>query len=231
MLVLDAGAALLNDRDPARQTRGKISIELMNLLGYDAMALGLLDVAPLHLDELRQRIGEAKFPVLSANTYVTATNELLTKPYVVLQVADHHVGILGLTDIGSTDEVVIKDPVAAARERVPELQRQADIIIVLSHAGLEADRQIAEQVPGIAVIVGAHGQRLEEPFVAQATGTVIYSADASTFGHAGENMGMAHLAFDKTGQMQKQEWQRLTLNADITDDPQVLEWLARTPTP
>ena len=165
ILVLDAGASLLNDRDPAKTTLGKSSIETMNLMGYDAMALGLLDISPLGLSELRQRMAEAKFPMLSANAYISGTTELVTKPYIVIEMEDHRVGILGLTEAGSTDEVMATDPIQAAREQIPELRRQADIIIVLSHAGPETDQQIADQVPGIAVIVSGRNQQVKEAVV------------------------------------------------------------------
>ena len=44
VLVLDAGNSLLNDRDPARKTKGQTSVEAMNRMGYNAVALGMLDL-------------------------------------------------------------------------------------------------------------------------------------------------------------------------------------------
>ena len=74
-LVLDAGDSLVGDQDPALKTQGKSSVEAMNRLGYDAMALGPADLA-LGLETLRARMAEAKFPMLSANAVVTGTEEL-----------------------------------------------------------------------------------------------------------------------------------------------------------
>ena len=230
ILVLDAGASLLNDRDPAKKTLGKSSIEIMNLMGYDAMALGLLDISPLGLSALRQRMAEAEFPMLSANAYISGTKELVTKPYIVIEMADHHVGILGLTEAGSTDEVMAIDPIQAAREQIPELRRQADIIIVLSHAGPETDQQIADQVPGIAVIVSGRNQQGAEA-VGLPSGAILLHADSASPGHAGENVGVAHLSFDKAGHLLKQDWRRVVLDGNWSDDPQIVEWMRRTPTP
>ena len=42
------------------------------------------------------------------------------------------------------------------RKYIPELKRQADIIVVLSHCGYPVDQELAAQVPGITVIVGGH---------------------------------------------------------------------------
>ena len=68
-LVLDAGNALINDRQPAVRTRGATSVDALNRMGYDAVALGLTDVTQLSLDELRARLAEARFPMVSANVY------------------------------------------------------------------------------------------------------------------------------------------------------------------
>ncbi len=224
ILVVDAGASLLNDRDPAKKTLGKSSVELMNLMGYNAMALSLADITPLRLGELRQRMAEAKFTMLSANMYVSGTQELVAKPYIVVEMADHHVGILGLTEAGSTADVVATDPLQAAQEKVLELRRQADIIIVLSRAGFEVDQQIAEQVPGISVIVRG-GDRSPEDTITAPSGTILFNGELASPGHAGESVGVAQLSFDKEGHLLKNDWRRLTLDSSWVDDPQVKDLL------
>ena len=50
----------------------------------------------------------------------------------------------------------VADEIAAARQTVAALRGQADIIVLLSHAGESVDRRLAEQVPEIDVIVGGH---------------------------------------------------------------------------
>ena len=47
-------------------------------------------------------------------------------------------------------------PESAVKKYLPELKRRADIIIVLSHCGFQADKELAARVPGIDVIVGGH---------------------------------------------------------------------------
>ena len=225
ILVLDAGNSLLKDRDPAKSTRGRSSIEAMNMMGYDAMTLGLLDLSSLKLDELRQRIGEAKFAVLSANAYVTGTEALLAEPYVVIAMAEHRVGILGLTGAGLTSEVVATDPLEAAKKWIPKLQSQADMVIVLSHAGLNIDEEIAAQVPGIDVIVSGRNRMISEPLVSEGTGTILLHADRATAGAAGERVGVAHLSFDKSGQLAGYNWRNIYLDSTYADDVEMNTWL------
>ncbi len=225
MLVLDAGNSLLNAGDPAERTHGQTTVEAMNLMGYDAMALGSLDVSKLTPDQLRQRMQEADFAMLSANVYDVATQELLTAPYTVIEMADHRVGILGLTDEGFSDYVAMTDPVEAAEKWLPELQGQADIIIVLSHAGLEIDQEIAKRFSGIDLIVSGRNVTIKGPYVSPGTGTVVLHADAPTPGNAGKNVGVARLNFDESGNLVKHEWSKVLLNSDFDEDPEILAWL------
>jgi 2',3'-cyclic-nucleotide 2'-phosphodiesterase (5'-nucleotidase family) len=43
---------------------------------------------------------------------------------------------------------------------VPELRRQADLVIAVTHIGVEEDKKMAAEVPGIDVIVGGHSHTL-----------------------------------------------------------------------
>jgi len=77
-----------------------VIVEAMNLMGYDVMALGEVDLQ-LGEDALRQRIAEAQFAVLSANVIVQSTGELFAKPYVIMERGGRRIGIVGLTGAGS----------------------------------------------------------------------------------------------------------------------------------
>jgi 2',3'-cyclic-nucleotide 2'-phosphodiesterase (5'-nucleotidase family) len=53
-------------------------------------------------------------------------------------------------------------PIDAASEIVPKLRGEADIIIALTHIGIKPDRELAESVPGIDMILGGHTHVLAE---------------------------------------------------------------------
>ncbi|MGB9879883.1 MAG: hypothetical protein ACPLRM_03885, partial [Anaerolineae bacterium] len=144
-MLLDAGNALWSTQPLAVQSQGKVIIEGMNLMGYDAMVIGDLDLqwGP---DVLRQRIAEAKFPVLSANVMLAEENRLLAQPYALLQVGDRRVGIIGLTwDAASQSAPQFQGKYTLLKAEdvlakyVAELARQTDIIIVLSNMGYDED--------------------------------------------------------------------------------------------
>lgn len=88
----------------------------------------------------------------------------LTRPYVIQDVGGLKVAILGLTtkdivaivDRARNGGVAVSDPVTAAAVFVPELRKKADLIVALTHLGVDDDRALAARVPGIDVIVGGH---------------------------------------------------------------------------
>ena len=50
------------------------------------------------------------------------------------------------------------DPIEVAKLEVPKLRKNADVVIALTHEGLEEDQALAKAVPGIDYIVGGHTQ-------------------------------------------------------------------------
>jgi 2',3'-cyclic-nucleotide 2'-phosphodiesterase (5'-nucleotidase family) len=224
VLVLDAGDSLTGDQDPARASQGRTSIAVMNLMGYHAMVLGSQDLA-LGLQTLRQRMMEARFPLLSADAIVSSSNQRLALPYIVRQLGAHRVAIVGLSGGAGTDEITLADPVETAKAVLLEVASQADVIILLSHAGLSVNQQIADTVPDIDLIISGGNRMGQTPWRSAKTGTLILHADASSPGHAGRRIGVAHLSFDGGGQLVAQKWQTRALGPEIPADPQISAWV------
>jgi len=223
LLLLDAGNAWLNDRNPAKLSRGKSSVEVMNKLGYDAMALGLQDLI-LKPKEVAQRIKEARFSVLSANAYWKGGVELVGLPYVIFEMGGHRVGVLGLTAQGVREGFEIVSPTGAARAWLPKLQRKADIVVVLSNAGPEVDRELLHRFQGIDILISGAGQRLLQP-EAVPSGALLFSADVSRPGFAGERVGVAQLSFDREGKLIGYSWRRVVITPEFAADPEIKAWV------
>jgi 2',3'-cyclic-nucleotide 2'-phosphodiesterase (5'-nucleotidase family) len=233
LLVLDAGNSLMGDQNPALATEGKSTVEAMNRMRYDAMALGPSDLE-LGMAALKDRIAEAEFAILSANAVASATQALVADPYIIEHLSGVDVAIVGITGGAGTEEIEVKEPLSAARSMVTRLADQVEVIILLSHAGASIDQEIAEAVPGIDVIISGGsfktlplqlGSDVLAPWVAEGTGTLQLHADQGSPGHAGRNMGVAHLMFDTEGNLINKEWRRLSLGPEIADDPSMLEWV------
>ena len=225
LLLLDAGDSLFGDRLLGQQTQGKGVVEAMNLLGYDAMALGGGDMR-LGLDTLRQRMAEAEFPFISANVVLSGTETLFTEPYTIKEMGDHKVAIIGLTEPGAADAVqgavTVLDPIETARRYVEEVSPKAGIIIVLSHIGVEEDMKLAGEVEGIDLIVSGTGQvSLGQAAKNETTGTFIIQAEVPSPGHAGRMVGVARLQIDSQGEIKSHQWAAVSLTPDFADDPEM----------
>jgi len=226
VLLLDAGNALWSKQDLAKQTEGKIIIEAMNLIGYNAMVLGNLDLQ-LGAEVLRQRIAEANFPILSANVTLASSGELLAQPYALLEVDGRQVGVIGLTWDSSEVEkttggqyVLLKaDDVLP--KYVARLAKQTNIIIVLSNMGNEEDKRLSSVVPGIDLIVGGRSRLpMSVGWRNEQTGTIVVQA-----GSLGEWIGRRKLHFDSDGVVTEYSDELLYLTNDYADDPEMRAFL------
>jgi 2',3'-cyclic-nucleotide 2'-phosphodiesterase (5'-nucleotidase family) len=171
-------------------------------------------------------MAETKFPMLSANAVVSRTEELVAKPFVIREFAGHRIALVGLTGGDGTAEIGVLDPLAAAQKVVSEARQQADVVIVVSHAGPVMDQQIADQVPGVAAIVsGGAGGAMQTAWVSKSTGVPIFRADLAMSGHAGRAMGIGKLDFDASGKLRSQSWKSQSLGPDVADDSVMAAWV------
>jgi len=223
-LLLDAGNTLFGNQPLAQQTQGQVIVEAMNLLGYDAMALGSEDFW-LGLDVLRQRMEEAEFPILSANAVISGTDQLFATPYVIKEIKDHKVGIIGLTNQEAANTsgraIIVLDPLETLKNLMDEVSKEADIIIVLSHLGTVVDVQMAGEVEGIDLIVGGQSQDvLDPPLWIGESGPVIAQA-----GYQGQWIGVVRLEIDSRGKVAGHQGEVVLLGPDFADDPEMRAFL------
>ncbi|HCM1916792.1 TPA: bifunctional UDP-sugar hydrolase/5'-nucleotidase [Salmonella enterica subsp. salamae serovar 28:r:e,n,z15] len=151
----------------------------MNLIGYDAMAVGNHEFDnPLTV--LRQQEKWAKFPLLSANIYQKSTGERLFKPWAIFTRQDIKIAVIGLTTddtakIGNPEyftDIEFRKPAEEAKVVIQELNmnEKPDVIIATTHMGhydngdhgsnAPGDVEMARSLPAgsLAMIVGGHSQ-------------------------------------------------------------------------
>ncbi len=159
-------APMANNPDP--------ELAIMQEMGYDAVTIGNheYDYGP---DILADYLIEAGYPEAHADTKVIASNTEappghplhdndLYRGHGIFELEDKlKVGVFGL--IGNqallvsadTGELEFPDQHEVARNSIEELEEQgADVIVALTHSGIEEDRELAQNVDGIDVIVGGH---------------------------------------------------------------------------
>lgn len=141
-------------------------VEFMNHLHYDARTIGNHEF-DWGVPRLEKMIRAATSPIVCANLVRRDNGHLLdgVRPYVVLTVDGVHVGILGLvtpdTPLMSFPDNVkpvrFLDPAATVRRYLPAMRRDgAQMVVLLTHLGVDDDVKLAQQVPQIDVIVGGH---------------------------------------------------------------------------
>jgi 5'-nucleotidase/UDP-sugar diphosphatase len=151
----------------------------MNLIGYDAMAIGNHEFdKPLTV--LRQQEKWAKFPLLSANIYQKSTGERLFKPWAIFKPQGIKIAVIGLTTddtakIGNPEnftDIEFRKPADEAKLVIQELQttEKPDVLIAATHMGhydngdhgsnAPGDVEMARSLPAgaLTMIVGGHSQ-------------------------------------------------------------------------
>ena len=196
----------------------------MEAIGYDAMAIGNHEFDnPLSV--LRQQQEWVDFPFLSANIYKKSTGERLFDSHKIFEFDGLKIAVFGLTTddtirIGNPEylkDIEFRVPAEEAAKLVPELRKQADLVVAVTHMGhyqngmnkvnAPGDVALARAVPGIDVIIGGHSQ---EP-VCMAEGN--NTAYDTSFGP-----GKACTPDQQNGAwiMQAYEWGKYVGQADLT---------------
>lgn len=185
-LLLDCGDAIWAGNIFFRPG-GEPVLKFMNEADYDAMAMGNREFHFLE-SGLRSKIGWAEFPVLSANLRSTNSADLPVKSDITLDRDGLKIIIFGLSIPMITERMLSKrvssyvfdDPIETAARIVPKLRKRADLLVALTHIGLNSDRELATSVPGIDLIIGGHSHSvLETPEIVEKTAIV----QAGWFGH------------------------------------------------
>jgi 2',3'-cyclic-nucleotide 2'-phosphodiesterase (5'-nucleotidase family) len=172
LLVLDSGDLLfltnpINERTREQSLKkAEQIIRAFNIVGCDALNIGDNDLAE-GKEYLLERAEESNFPFISANLIDTTSGRPLLEPYIIREVDGLRVGIFGLVTHSvklDMPDLLIDDPYETAKRIVDELKGKCDLVIALTHLGVNNDKKLAQQVPGINIIVGGHSSsKLETP--------------------------------------------------------------------
>ena len=147
---------------------GDAELAVMHALGTDAMTIGNheFDNGP---ENLARFVRAARFPVLSANLDAADEPALagLTHPWVILDLGPLRVGVVGLTTTEALSSsapgprIRITDPATALAKAADACRAAgATIVIALSHLGVDIDRRLAGDIPGVPVFIGGHSHTL-----------------------------------------------------------------------
>jgi 5'-nucleotidase / UDP-sugar diphosphatase len=229
VLVLDAGDYSMGTAFGAaiRETGGEL--QLLSQMGYDATTFGNHDF-DLGPDGLAKAIGVAaragRIPaVVASNTDFSKDDATLSdlqalaragtiRRYTVIERGGLRFGIFGLMGKESifytsgAGAITFPDATEIAREMVKVLREteQAEVVICLSHGGMEQNKdgtftdgedvRLAKAVPGIDVVIGGHTHtELRKPVIVNGRTPVVQT------GKYGQNLGELVISLDGRKQM------------------------------
>ena len=196
-LLVDAGDTL-HGKPIINISKGENAVKILDAAGYDFMVPGNHDFN-YGADRLIELSKEAKFKMLSANlTYDNGKNVL--PDYEIVDMNGVKVGIFGLctpetaykTNPANVKGVKFNDPIEVSKKIVDELEDKTDVIIGLTHVGLDessavTSKEIAEKVDGIDVIIDGHSHTKLE------NGLVVNNTLIAQTGEYDNNLGMVEI--------------------------------------
>ncbi|WP_421905352.1 bifunctional metallophosphatase/5'-nucleotidase [Mameliella sp.] len=235
LLVLDAGDQYQGSLMYTTY-KGDVEIEMMNKIGFDAMAVGNheFDDGP---EGLLKLIDGVTFPVISGNLDVSQSNVLAGKVanHVVLEVGGERIAIISAlaTDTAETsspgDAVIFQDEIDSLQADIDALEADGvDKIIALTHVGVRKDMEIAESVTGLDAVVGGHSHTLfsNSDDGAMAYPTMVGNVPVVQAYAYSKYVGHLKLTFDDAGKVVSAEGDTILLDASVAEDPEIVDRVA-----
>lgn len=200
-LFLDLGDHADRSNPITEATDGTANMALLNIAGVDYATIGNNEGVTFSKNQLDTLYEAASFPILLANLL----NEDGTQPSwsipstIKVMESGLRIGLFGVTaplshfyeKLGWT----VVDLTECIKKEVEKLRSKVDAVVLLSHLGLFKDEQIAEEIKGIDVIIGAHTHHVMEKGK-QVGDTLIVQA-----GKHGHYLGEVTLSFNSTNDL------------------------------
>ena len=176
LLQVDGGHYLVAAKDfpesllNSRKMQAKALVKAHEKMGLEATVPGDKDFA-LGLDVYQELLGKSKIKVLAANLLADGKSIFPGSAVFEKKGADGKTVRIGV--IGLVGEAIPFPAPLTVEPRLPAFEREkaalagkTDLIVVLSHSGMEPDLEFAKKVKGVALIVGAHSQSFtQDPVV------------------------------------------------------------------
>ena len=162
-------ASLVDDN-----VHGGAVIEVFNRLKLDASTFGNHEF-DFSYSNTRDLAARANYPFVCTNLLDKSTRQPVGgHPYAIIEKDGLRIGVFGITlellpekvKAQNVSSVRILPPADAINMYLDEVDRKSDLIVVLSHQGVEADSLLAESLDDrVDIIIGGHDHiKAETPF-------------------------------------------------------------------
>lgn len=212
-------------------TDGQANVVLMNEIGYDAVTIGNNEGVGNAKEELNHLYDRANFDLLLDNLFDKHTLKPpeWEKRFKIIETSQQtKIGLIAFTApfplTYSPNGWDIRNPYDILPELVEELRPKVDVLVLMSHLGIQDDIQIAKELPAIDVILGSHTHHL---FV---DGQVVNGVQLAAAGKYGQYVGEVHLTLDEKKQIMKKSAKAIpteTMTVLMDDEQEIRNYLAR----
>jgi 5'-nucleotidase len=217
---------------------GETEVSLLNQAGYDIVTLGNheFDNGP---NNLAEKLKAAKFTTISCNLDFSKVPELdsFVKPSVTKVVEGQTIAFIGAVT-PDLEHVALRTPpvklkatgadwMNPIKAEVERYERQGvNKIVLVTHCGIELDKELAQSLSDVDVIIGGHSHtRLNEPvWVEHLDGSKTAIVQTGSYGRA---LGKLDLAFDQKGALIQADthYHLINITERIKEDPSVLAYV------
>ena len=174
-LLIDAGDVMTGN--PITEytyagAEGGSLFEMMNRIGYELWTPGNHDF-DISSANLRKLTMIARFPTISANILDTLNQfPVNNKEFIIIEKNGIKIGIIGimsddfynLVNQKSGAGIKILPTIETMKRLAAMLYPKTDLLVALTHQGVDEDSTLAMNVPGLDVIIGGHSHtRLKHP--------------------------------------------------------------------
>ncbi|NXI68508.1 5NTD nucleotidase, partial [Anseranas semipalmata] len=245
VLLLDAGDQYQGTVWFSR-FKGREAVRFMNLLRYDAMALGNHEFDEGVSGLLDPLLRNANFTILSANIKgkTPLGNEMMkyVHPFKILHIDSEKIGIVGYTTKETSflsqpgNDVVFEDEIEALQIQVNKLTTMGvNKIIALGHSGFTVDINIAQKVKGVDVVIGGHTNTFlytgTPPSTEEPAGAYPFMVDSDDGRKVpvvqayayGKYLGYLNVTFDEKGNVVEAVGNPILLDSSVPEDEHIKE--------
>ena len=153
---------------------GKLEVDLVNAMGYDAITLGNHEFDN-GLDDLAARVKKLDCPVLCANVDFKGTPlDGVIKPVTTIYKGGLKIGVIGAT---SDLAKMVSSSISSQLTQLDNVEvvnywsnylrndRKCDMVVFLSHLGYQEDQDLVPQLHGVDIVIGGHTHTFVDGFV------------------------------------------------------------------
>jgi len=202
--------------------KGFPMIELMNMLHFDATAMGNHEF-DMGQELQNKRRKQAKFPFISCNIDASGAVVKQPDPYVILKAGRLKIPFLGIIQLGENglpdshpsrlDGLKFTNGIEKAKDFL-WLKDKYGMLICLSHLGVETDELLAKAYPQFDLIIGGHSHTtMTAPMMVN--GVMIVQTGSGL-----KNVGITTIHVTK-GKITDRRYQLLPLASLPKSDPKV----------